>query len=151
MTEKYKRFTSVLDDELVYIVDKENLKELDDFIKEVTNEYLEDYSNEEIKERMQEIEDLARDRYDDYLYENSLPGFEILDLLNNFYTENQRLKNDFDTLKRQDNARKEYNKELIHKLHGLIHKLDSLNGLWVTDQNVSEADKKKYHMWRLDD
>jgi hypothetical protein len=144
MTEKYKRFTSVLDDELMYIVDKEDLKELDDFIKEVTTEYLEDYSEEEIKERMQEIEDLAHDRYDDYLYENSLPGFEILDLLNNFYTENQRLKNDLDTLKRQDTARKGYNKKLMHKL-------DSLSGLWVTDQQVSENDKKKYHMWRLDD
>ena len=89
---KYQRFESLLDDEMVYIADKKDLKELDDFIKEVTNEYRQDYSEEETKERFDEIEEIAVDRYDDYLYENSLTGAEILNLLNSLYGENIDLK-----------------------------------------------------------
>lgn len=60
----------------------------------------------------------------------------IIEKLNELNDENE-------TLKLQDNDRKGYNKKLMHKL-------DSLSGLWVTDQQVSENDKKKYHMWRLE-
>ena len=89
---KYQRFESLLDDEMMYIADKKDLKELDDFIKEVTNEYHQDYSEDEVKERFDEIEEIAVDRYDDYLYENSLTGNEILELLNNLHDENIDLK-----------------------------------------------------------
>ena len=142
MTEKYNRFISVLDDEMVYITDKKGLKTLDDFIEEVKKEYLEDYNESEVKERHDEIIEVATDRYDDYLYSNCMSGFEIEDTLNRLYDENRELKRDYDTLKRQDNARKMYQRDLEHKL-------DSLTGLWVTDKDVSDEDKEMYHMWRL--
>ena len=37
----------------------------------------------------------------------------------------------------------------MEKIKELTHQLDSLSGLWVTDQPVTDDDKNKYHMWRL--
>lgn len=108
---KYQRFESLLDDEMVYIADKKNLKQLDDFIEEVTNEYRQDYSEEETKERFDEIEEIAVDRYDDYLYENSLTGNEILELLNNLYDENIDLKKENQKLREYKNKIEEENNE----------------------------------------
>jgi len=83
MTERFKK---IFEDEVFYITDTKGLKTLDDFIKEITADYIqEEYSHDIIKE-------VAQEEYNEYLYEHSMTAEEITTKLNKYYNNCKRAK-----------------------------------------------------------
>ena len=77
----------------------------------------------------------------------------VVELLNQLNDENHLLRVKLDTHKHPLWSTRESERivnELKQENTRLKHQLDSLSGLWVTDQEVDEQDKNKYHMWRLE-
>ena len=86
-----ERFELFDDGEFCWIADKKRCeKTLKDFKQEIIDEGIidEDY-----------IRDLAEENYYDYLYDNTLTGSELVDLLNKLHRQNKKLRQENQTLK----------------------------------------------------
>ena len=80
------RFQKIFEDEIFYITDTKGLKTLDDFIKQIKTDYInEGYSHDIIKE-------VAQEEYNEYLFEHSMTAEEITIKLNQYYNECKRAK-----------------------------------------------------------
>lgn len=73
MTKRYEYCVNEAD--CYRIADMTNCKTLEQFIEDVKKEHHEWYTEEEIKE-------LAKDEYADYIYNHGLEGYEVIDKLN---------------------------------------------------------------------
>lgn len=80
MTKRYEYCVNEAD--CYRIADMTNCKTLEQFIEDAKKEYHEWYTEEEIKE-------LAKDEYADYIYNHGLEGYEVIDKLNE---QDQRIK-----------------------------------------------------------
>ncbi len=79
-----KRFVAIDNDEIYYITDTKGLKTLDDYIKE--------FNKPEYEFDEEEANRVAQEEYWQMIYENSMGAKENVNLLNNFYKENEQLK-----------------------------------------------------------
>lgn len=82
MTEK--RFVAIDEDELYYITDTKGLKTLEDYIKE--------FSKPEYKFTEDEVLENAQEEYWQLIYEASMTATENVNMLNELYEENEKLK-----------------------------------------------------------
>ena len=80
-----KRYISIVLDELYYTIDIKGLKTLTDFINEIKEEYLEEGYT------IDDIEEIAGENYNGYLYEHSLSGSEVEALLNTYEQKTREL------------------------------------------------------------
>lgn len=93
---KNERFKLFDWEEVFYIADTlKSKKTLEDFKNELMIEWKEELAIGETDE--ESIEEMANEKYQEYLYENSLDGKEIVDKLNELFDENERLKNKLNT------------------------------------------------------
>lgn len=81
-----KRFVKIFEDEVFYITDTKNLKTLKDFKNELTLDNINTNHSWDI------IDQVAKEEYNEYLYENSMTATEITSNLNEFWEENQQFK-----------------------------------------------------------
>lgn len=86
-----KRFVALDTDEVYYITDTENLRTLDDFIKI--------FSDPEYEYDEEEVLSVAKEKYWEMIYENSMSAKENVDMLNNLFNENEQLKLEINMLK----------------------------------------------------
>lgn len=82
------RFVKIFEDEIFYISDTKNLKTLTDF----ENELREEYRDNGIGYNISTVQEIAKEEYCEYLYENSMTATEIADKLNKYYNELNLLK-----------------------------------------------------------
>lgn len=88
---KDERFKLFDWEEVFYIADTlKSKKTLEDFKNELMIEWKEELAIGETDE--ESIEEMANEKYQEYLYENSLDGKEIVDKLNYLDAENRNIK-----------------------------------------------------------
>lgn len=90
MTEN-KRFVVIDDTELYYITDTNDLKTLDDYVKE--------FSKAEYEFTDEEVLSVAKEEYWQMIYEHSMSAKENVDMLNQLFEENEKLKQKIKELK----------------------------------------------------
>lgn len=87
-----KRYISIVLDELYYTIDTKDLRTLQDFIDEITEEYKEENYNEDY------IKEIAEENYNDYLYKHSLTGSEVENILNTYEQKTRELHEQIELL-----------------------------------------------------
>lgn len=133
-----ERFIKLFEDEVYYLVDTEGLKTLQDFIDETTKDYInEGYSYDIIKE-------VAKEEYDEYLYEHTMSAQENIDLLNKFYIENEAM---VDLIKlnnkeiEKKNAHQRVLESKIRRMREAIHKLE-----WLASHRNADLIRENHNL-----